>query len=227
MKEVLDLVTVRPKSPDERQRSQRAASRERTCVACRGKDTRGALLRVVHTEDGHIVPDLSATAFGRGAWLHPRPECLSKAQRALSKSLKLRVTTTAAELVEMVRAQAERRFVALLHSASRKRALAVGKTRVEKLLEEQRVRLIIASRDARAALDSAGIQRAIQSGQAVAWGCKSELGALVGREEAAVLAVLDDGLAKALKTTIAMAHLGQQGSNRPERGNRVISSEVG
>lgn len=218
---------ARPEKPDERHRSKRAASRERSCAACRGKAPFTELLRVVHTQDGQVVPDLSATAFGRGAWLHPRPECFQKAQRALSKSLKVRVTTTAEQLAELIRAQAERRFVALLNSASRKRALAVGRTRVEKLLDEERVRLIVAARDARAALDSAAIQRAIRSGLAVAWGSKSELGALVGREEAAVLAVLDDGLANALKTTIAMAHLGHQGSMRTERDYRVILTEVG
>jgi ribosomal protein L7Ae-like RNA K-turn-binding protein len=152
---------------------------------------------------------------------------LSKAQRALSKSLKTRITTTAEELVQMVRAQADRRFAALLNSAARQRALAVGKTRVEKLLAEEKVALVIATRDARAALDSASIQRSIQSGLAVAWGDKARLGELVGREEAAVVAVLDDGLAKALKTTIAMAHLGHQGPFRTGRDKRVNSAEVG
>lgn len=224
----MELVTARTRnSSDDRRRSTRATTRERTCAACRGKGTAESLLRIVHTEDGKVVPDLSATAFGRGAWLHARPECLKKAERALSKSFKTRVATTSEELVEMVRAQAERRFLALLNSAARKRALAVGKTRVEKLLEDEKVKLIIAARDARAALDSTAIQRAIQSGLAVAWGERTSLGALVGREEAAVVAVLDDGLANALKTTIAMAHLGQQGSIRGERENRVISTEVG
>jgi predicted RNA-binding protein YlxR (DUF448 family)/ribosomal protein L30E len=196
-------------------------------VVCRAKAAPKSLLRVVHTGDGHVVPDLSGTAFGRGAWLHPRPECLAKAQRALQKNLKTRIVTTRDELVEMLRAQAERRFVALLNSASRQRALAVGKTRVEKLLEDEKAHLIIAARDARAALDSAVIQRAIQSGLALAWGDKCALGVLVGREEAAVLAVLDDGLANALKTTIAMAHLGDQGSLRTVRNNRVTLTEVG
>jgi ribosomal protein L7Ae-like RNA K-turn-binding protein len=112
----------------------------------------------------------------------------------------------------------------LIHSARRQKALAVGKTRVEKLVSEREPPLVVVARDARAALDSTAIQRVIVAGHAVAWADRRRLGALVGREEAAVVAVLDDGLANALKATIAMANLGPP---QEKRDKRVISTEAG
>ncbi|WP_245614351.1 YlxR family protein [Actinokineospora inagensis] len=38
------------------------------------------LLRVVHV-DGRAIPDPRRRMPGRGAWLHPDPECLAKAEK--------------------------------------------------------------------------------------------------------------------------------------------------
>ena len=52
----------------------------RTCVGCRLRDVKTALIRFVLVE-GHVVPDLAGRMPGRGASLHPSPECLELAER--------------------------------------------------------------------------------------------------------------------------------------------------
>ena len=52
----------------------------RTCVGCRWSGPAAALLRVVLV-DGRLVPDPTATMNGRGAWVHPDPDCLQAADR--------------------------------------------------------------------------------------------------------------------------------------------------
>ncbi len=56
----------------------------RTCIGCRGTDSRSALLRVVLGQGEHgltVVPDPERRRPGRGAWLHPDVSCLDLAVR--------------------------------------------------------------------------------------------------------------------------------------------------
>lgn len=61
----------------------------RTCLGCRSRDNRSALLRVVARE-GRVVPDQSANLPGRGAWVHPRIACVEAAvkRRAFGRALR-------------------------------------------------------------------------------------------------------------------------------------------
>lgn len=52
----------------------------RTCVGCRRTDDRAALRRYVRTEQG-LVLDEDRRAPGRGAWVHPDPQCWARALR--------------------------------------------------------------------------------------------------------------------------------------------------
>ncbi|WP_084100256.1 YlxR family protein [Demequina sp. NBRC 110051] len=52
----------------------------RTCIGCRDKDARSALMRLVLDGD-RVIVDEAATRPGRGAWLHPHPDCLALAIR--------------------------------------------------------------------------------------------------------------------------------------------------
>ncbi|GAA4026685.1 YlxR family protein [Allokutzneria multivorans] len=52
----------------------------RTCVGCRTRALAAELLRVVVSGDS-VVPDPRRRLPGRGAWLHPDPECLRLAER--------------------------------------------------------------------------------------------------------------------------------------------------
>ena len=50
----------------------------RTCIGCRTRDDRASLLRVV-LAGNTVVVDSSATAPGRGAWVHPTTDCVTNA----------------------------------------------------------------------------------------------------------------------------------------------------
>ncbi|WP_344819829.1 YlxR family protein [Microbacterium soli] len=65
----------------------------RTCVGCRGRASRSALVRVVQ-HHGELVIDERAALPGRGAWLHPTSECLEAAIRHRAFARALRVPTS-------------------------------------------------------------------------------------------------------------------------------------
>ncbi len=52
----------------------------RTCVGCGVRAVKSDLLRVVAVGD-EIVADPAARMPGRGAYLHPSPDCLERARR--------------------------------------------------------------------------------------------------------------------------------------------------
>jgi predicted RNA-binding protein YlxR (DUF448 family) len=62
----------------------------RTCVGCRTRVPADDLLRVVAV-DGVLIPDPRRRLPGRGAWLHPVPECLTRAERRSAFPRALRV----------------------------------------------------------------------------------------------------------------------------------------
>ncbi|WP_264031461.1 YlxR family protein [Cellulosimicrobium sp. SH8] len=59
----------------------------RTCVGCRERDLRSALLRLVLDRSGasadepRLVVDAGRSLPGRGAWLHASTRCLETAER--------------------------------------------------------------------------------------------------------------------------------------------------
>jgi predicted RNA-binding protein YlxR (DUF448 family) len=61
----------------------------RTCVACRQEGGKRALIRVVRNPEGVAAIDPTGRAPGRGAYLHPSPECVETARkrRALDRAL--------------------------------------------------------------------------------------------------------------------------------------------
>lgn len=58
-------------------------------MGCRARTADTELLRVV-LADGELIPDPRRRAPGRGAWIHPLPECLAKAEkrRAFPRALR-------------------------------------------------------------------------------------------------------------------------------------------
>ncbi|MER7798070.1 YlxR family protein [Microbacterium sp. NPDC096154] len=63
----------------------------RTCVGCRTRAPRSALLRVV-ARDLELVIDERKASPGRGAWLHPTRECAENALRRRAFGRALRVS---------------------------------------------------------------------------------------------------------------------------------------
>lgn len=196
--------------------------RLRSCVACREKAAPEELTRWVFADAGKVVPDLGQGEFGRGAWLHPSPACLNKAPGGFARSFKATINSSPAELAELLGSAAERRVVALLAAAHRSRKLAVGRTAVEQEIEADRCRLLLVATDAQSAARATQVQKVVAQGGAVGWGTKTLLGGLTGRTEAGLLAVTDDGLASAVKATIAMAHSAKLAANGA--GSKVAPS---
>ncbi|MFW7414000.1 YlxR family protein [Demequina sp. SO4-18] len=52
----------------------------RTCIGCRRRASRSVLVRLV-LENDRVVVDESGSKPGRGAWLHPDPDCVALALR--------------------------------------------------------------------------------------------------------------------------------------------------
>jgi predicted RNA-binding protein YlxR (DUF448 family) len=71
----------------------------RTCVGCRKRASVSDLLRVV-ARDGDLVPDPLRRLPGRGASVHPTPECLHAAERrrAFGRALRSSVPLEAGPL---------------------------------------------------------------------------------------------------------------------------------
>jgi len=70
--------------------SRRLATPIRTCVGCRLTDEQGNLVRVVADPAGRVKIDIPRRLPGRGAYIHPRRDCVAEAVRkgALARSLK-------------------------------------------------------------------------------------------------------------------------------------------
>jgi len=181
----------------------------RTCAGCREVGDPGALVRVVLGPDGQAVPDLSGSGFGRGAWVHPRAACLTKAlPRGFSKSMKSAVHTSVADFAAALRAQAERRAFSLIGAAFRARKAAAGSTAVRDAFTAGLVKLVLVAGDARAAAETPWVEALVKSGKARGFGSKELLGRAIGRPETGVIAILDDGISTALMLALDVAELG-------------------
>ena len=66
------------------------AEPERTCVGCKGRAPKRALLRFSRSAEG-VVLDATWRAPGRGAYVHRRPACAEEALRkgALARALRV------------------------------------------------------------------------------------------------------------------------------------------
>ncbi|MGE2692273.1 YlxR family protein [Mycolicibacterium pulveris] len=84
----------------------------RTCVGCRKRELAIELLRVVAVVDGTgngpsaVVVDPARKLPGRGAWLHPDPQCLEVAirRRAFGRALRITGSPDLTAVIEYVSA---------------------------------------------------------------------------------------------------------------------------
>jgi len=200
---------------------------QRTCVGCRSVAEPAELVRLVVGPEGEVVVDLAGGSFGRGAWVHPRPECLQKAAPAgLSRAFRAPIRLSAVELGERFRAAAARRARGLILAARRARKLEAGATVVAQAVSEHHAELVLVATDARASADFSWLEPLVASGRALAFGSKAAFGSWLGRSETALLAITDAGIAREAKQAILWTMLG--GPHAPTTGAaQAVSSEAG
>jgi predicted RNA-binding protein YlxR (DUF448 family) len=191
----------------------------RTCVGCGQQDDAAAMVRLVLVEGGEVAFDLAGGAFGRGAHVHARPECLEKAPRGLSRAFKQDVRSDARAVGSALIAACDRRAAGLVMAARRTGALAVG---ADASLEAVRrgAPLLVVAVDAGNAATAHEVGRAVTEGRAVAWKTKSDLGAWIGEDAVAMLAVRHAGIAGELKTLRTAADAGASMMTTTTRATR-------
>lgn len=170
------------------------------CAGCGQRDAADALLRVVlgpADETGAtLAVDAAGGKFGRGAHVHPVAVCVAKAARGgFARVFKTKIATGAEALGEAIVVASHRRIEGLVIGARRGGLLAIGADAVAQALEDARADVVLVASDAAAACRVPGIERAIDGGRALVVGDKKRLGALLGRDEVAVCAVLHPGVA--------------------------------
>ncbi len=80
----------------------------RTCVGCRKRELAVGLLRVVAVSTGNgkcaVIVDSAGNLPGRGAWLHPAPQCAGEAiqRRAFTRALRITGSPDTSAVVEHV-----------------------------------------------------------------------------------------------------------------------------
>jgi predicted RNA-binding protein YlxR (DUF448 family)/ribosomal protein L7Ae-like RNA K-turn-binding protein len=195
-------------------------ARPRTCVGCGRPDAREAFVRLV-LGPGVVAVDPGDGGFGRGAHVHPRPDCIARAASGgLARAAKSQVRVASADgepspmspaaLSAAIAAAAHRRIAGLLGAAKRAKHAALGTRAVEAACREGSAALVVVATDAAAAADLAEVRKAVADGRAVAWSTKREIAAILRPrasadetdEGIAVVAVTDDRLAAALKETM-------------------------
>ena len=78
---------------------------QRMCVACRERDSKRTLTRIVRTPDGEVAIDPTGRRNGRGSYLCDNPRCWEKAIRGGLLTRALNVTLPA-EAIETLRQRA-------------------------------------------------------------------------------------------------------------------------
>lgn len=99
-----------------RSRGDAALSRQRRypirqCTGCRQVRPKREMIRVVRTPDGQVVLDATGKRSGRGAYVCPNPDCLTKALNSnrLARSLEVQILPeTVSELERECQRAAER-----------------------------------------------------------------------------------------------------------------------
>jgi predicted RNA-binding protein YlxR (DUF448 family) len=199
----------------------------RTCIGCRATSAPDQLVRLVIGPEGELVFDLAGRTFGRGAWVHPAPGCLSTAGRGgIDRAFKRSVGVNAVELDRTFKAAATRRALGLIGAARRAHKLEFGSAAVEETVQRGRAELVIVATDARAAAAHAFLEPLVRTGRALAFGTKADFAACLTRSETALLAVTDERFAREIRKAIEWTMLPEP-NLATGRAARAISSEAG
>lgn len=197
------------------------------------------MIRLVQAPAGttgvNVVVDAAGGAFGRGAYVHATASCLAQAERGLARSFRGPVHAPAPALTEAIGAALERRARGLLSTAFRLRKVEIGKDAAFAQLAAHPNILLLVACDAGSLAHSHEVTLAVARGNAVAFGTRTILGELFGRDEVALAALTDSRIAAAFAATArtmtslhapsARAHMPRQRAQQHE-GEACKSPEV-
>ncbi len=178
------------------------AEPERTCVGCRQRDERGALLRLVLAGDPpELVPDVRHSGNGRGASVHPRRTCLDAAVKsgAFRRAFKRELHPDSNQLATWAHDQYYRRMDGLIAAAGRSGNAVAGAERVREAVERRKVCMLIVASDAAESRNEVLDAATRLGARCLVHADKSHLGRLFGRDQIAVVAVTDSAIASAIE----------------------------
>ena len=74
----------------------------RKCVGCQERKSKKEMLRIIRSQEGEFLLDATGKKNGRGAYICPSSECLSKAirQKGLERSFKQAIPQDVYEMLE-------------------------------------------------------------------------------------------------------------------------------
>ena len=104
------MIQREPSAPETSKAHRHTDGPVRTCVGCRKRELAVELLRVVAVStvngDFAVIVDVASSLPGRGAWLHPVPQCVQQAirRRAFTKALRIAGSPDTPAVVEHVSA---------------------------------------------------------------------------------------------------------------------------
>jgi predicted RNA-binding protein YlxR (DUF448 family) len=162
----------------------------RTCIATGTEGTPECMIRFVVGPEGEVVPDLARRLPGRGLWIRAERAAL---ERAAEKNLFAKAARAAvkapADLVERVERLLLERVLSDLGRARRAGRAVAGYVKVEQMIGQRRVGLLVVADGA----DGDGLVKLIATGlPLVRLGDATSLGGLFGREQAVYVAVARD-----------------------------------
>lgn len=182
----------------------------RTCAGCREVAPRESLVRFAFGEEGErglaLVPDVMGKLGGRGVSVHPTRACIESAVKrgGFAKAAGAKVDADATGLVTALARQLEGRARGLLLGALRGKLLTLGGEATGQAIAERKIVALVLASDASDRTSEVG-ETVRRLGRKVAvLGDKKSLGGLVGRDELAVIGVMDEGVGEALAGVASM-----------------------
>lgn len=193
---------------------------ERKCVLTGGKADRAALIRLVASPDGEVLPDVRAKAPGRGAWIGVDRSALQQAldngklKSALFRGFRRRDLTIPADMPEQIERQLERAALDRLGLEARASTLVTGSERIDAAARSGQVQLLLhaadAGEDGNRKLDQALRMGRDAEGSGlkglVIAASRTILSAALGRENVVHIAIIDQGAAKRVGEMLTRWH---------------------
>jgi predicted RNA-binding protein YlxR (DUF448 family) len=209
MQALNDRALVNRASDERDETDDRSARSTRTCAGCQKRvAVSEELVRVVlgAKEVGGkrpVVVDIAQSAFGRGAHVHPSPQCLKKAcASGFARAFRCPIAADMADIATQIVSGCDRRLEGLLIGARRARLLAVGDEGQAAMAQGAPLAVVACDAGASATRHYAP---AVKEGRATAWKGKAALGTLLGRDEVAAVVVRDEGIAREFLKVRAIA----------------------